>query len=374
MLKKHSSKNIFLASTSHACDDDMIYFRYAKKIASFGYNVTIIGNKANVVVDKNINSFVLTKQDNRYDRLIKNPIIIAKYCLKHIKPGDYFYFFTIDLIPLSFILSLRKIKIVQVFVENYYLKLKNKKWIRKGFRNLSSVICRQVQTTLGTICHLNIFVDKFTMDTYKNIKENKILLPNYPITDNDLCIKEKNFDFPLRAVYAGNISDERGLWVMLFLAEKMKEKLEIHLYGNIIEESDQKKIFENRNVFYHNRLPYNEMLKEEAKYDVGLAFYESSKAFSYIGENTTKIFEYMECGLPIIASYTKNLSRIIENETNSGICIFTTNLHGSCEKIRNLIGNKKLLIEYSKNGRNAFLVNRNWENAVEVSRFESTFH
>ena len=74
----------------------------------------------------------------------------------------------------------------------------------------------------------------------------------------------------------------------------------------------------------------------------------------------TKLFEYMEYKLPIIASKIKSIKRII-SKYQSGLLCDSTNPKDIANKIDYLIENKSRAIKMGKNGYKAVLKEFNWQ-------------
>lgn len=363
---KRIKKTILLVSTSHNISDDMIYYRYAKSFEELFERVVVIGIEDNVVHDdKMINCFSLPRTNKtRVKRFFINTQIIY-HQIKTYKPtSSMIVFFTPDLIPIMQKLISKRYQIIQVFVENYPLKILYKQWIPKVVRKPISRIINDKQISISINCFANIFVDQYTMDLQGNSAHNKILLPNYPISLSNVDNKkEKEFDLPIKIVYSGGINNIRGFHFMQEIIQYFDvNEIELNLYGKY-DDDNEKEFLEwingTKNVKYHGYLPYNEVLEAMHYYDVGLALYSKIPAFYYIAENTTKIFDYMEFGLPIVAQSLPGLKRIIEDEDHAGKC-FDTDKDCWLDELKKMLYNKKELSQMSHAGKKAFEIRRNW--------------
>jgi glycosyltransferase involved in cell wall biosynthesis len=83
-------------------------------------------------------------------------------------------------------------------------------------------------------------------------------------------------------------------------------------------------------------------------------------AYLYAGEGTNKLFEYMFCGLPVIASNFSNLRQIIK-QTRCGLCVDPKRPDQVARAILHLLGRAKLRKQLGENGRNAVLKTYNWQ-------------
>lgn len=362
-MKDISNNTFILISSAHNINDDMMYYRYAKSLYKMKAKVVVIGRKIKSNVNKDIKVIELNSKKSRLKRFTIDIIKITSEIKKYEPKKTIIFLFTPDLLLLGLKLVKKKYTVVQVYVENYPEKILEKEWIMFKLRKNIALCIEKIQEVLGKKCFSNIFVDTYTMERQSKKVNRPILLPNYPIEIPNIGNKEKIVSKPVKLVYAGGIGRTRGLDILMELINKISEKdVTLTIYGNFEDDCEKEEFFrwvnENKNVIYKGYLPYNLLLKEIHKYDIGLAFYKRKTSYKNIGENTTKIFEYMQFGLPVITQDFPILNRII-SEDNAGICVDTSKKEW-IEKIIKFINNTDKLKEMSISARESFKTKRNW--------------
>ena len=359
-------KKILIASTAHQNSDDMVYYRYARLFRDSGYQVTLATVKSDVEHDKGMEYFDLPFIQNPIRRMSVLPQYIKK-AVRDLKEDDYFLFFSIDLNSIAIKASRRGVKVIKIFAEDYSRKAYAREWIPGILRGLVSKYIYHTENKTSKHCYLNVFVDSATEAAYSHGKINSCVVPNYPI-DIGLAYRERHFDQDntIKMVYVGGISEIRGIYFILSMAERLKTKVSIDLYGNTDEKDLLDKIQNCKRVNYCGTILYDEVLNRLNDYDIGLAVFKPCYGFNYAGENATKIFEYMQAGLPIITSDVGSLKDIVEEQTKCGIAIDYSDFDKACNLIESFISDPDRLKKCSGNGRTAFQNSRNWGVASKV--------
>ncbi len=359
-------KKILIASTAHQNSDDMVYYRYARLFRDCGYEVILATIQSDVEHDKGIEYFDLPIIQNPIHRMSVLPKYIKKLVLD-LKKDDCFLFFSIDLNNLAIEASRRGVKVIKIFAEDYSRKAYSRDWIPGMLHGLASKYIYHKEIKASKHCYLNVFVDRATEAAYNHGEINSCVVPNYPI-DIGLEYRERHFvqDNTIKMVYVGGISEIRGIFFILSMAERLKAKITIDLYGKIDDKELLDTIQKSERVNYCGVVLYDEVLNRLNNYDVGLAIFKPCYGFNYVGENTTKIFEYMQAGLPIITSNVGSLKEIVEKQTKCGIAIDYSDFDKACNIIDSFISDPIKLEKCSVNGRTAFQNSRNWEAASKV--------
>ncbi len=357
---------ILIASTAHQNADDMVYYRYARLFRDHGYEVVLATMRSDVEHDERIEYRDIPFIQNPIHRMSVLPKFIKKAVLD-LREGDYFLFFSIDLNNIAINASKRGIKVIKIFAEDYSRKAYSREWIPRVLRRLVSKYVYHSEIKTSKHCYLNVFVDSATEAAYNHGKINSCVIPNYPI-DIGLAYRERHFDQnnKIKMVYVGGISEIRGIYFILSMAEQLKTKVSIDLYGKTDDEDLLEIIQKCNRVNYRGTILYDEVLSKLNDYDVGLAVFKPCYGFNYAGENITKIFEYMEAGLPIITSDIGSLKDIVEGQTKCGIAIDYSDFDKAFNIIDTFLSDTNRLKRCSVNGRNAFLNSRNWEAASKV--------
>jgi glycosyltransferase involved in cell wall biosynthesis len=118
-----------------------------------------------------------------------------------------------------------------------------------------------------------------------------------------------------------------------------------------------------------DRAPYEEVPKYVNAFDVCVILKKKD-----IPGSPLKLWEYMACGKPVIATNTEDF-RVLE-ENNAGILVDPEKSEEVADAIITLLKNKELRDEMGKNGRKYVVENRSWESVARrvAELCEQTVH
>lgn len=117
----------------------------------------------------------------------------------------------------------------------------------------------------------------------------------------------KTFAAPVKLFwFSQTIGPGRGLEKFIKLLNNLKEEVQLHLLGAVNEAYKNQLgllIAKQHYIYFHPLVPENDLMRKIASFDIGLAL-ESSDIASRDNTITNKFFQYLQAGLPIIATET----------------------------------------------------------------------
>lgn len=253
-----------------------------------------------------------------------------------------------------------QIPIVFDIHENIAVQILDKTYIPKVLRGLVSFIYKKVEHY-----HLKYFHLIIAEHSYQNVYTNKgrslttvLNMPDLshfePYVNNS---REGNEIF-----YIGGVSDERGLDVTLESLKILKSKgteFFMHYIGPISEEKISELPLEEiqQNIKFYGRMDSKEGFEISKKCVVGLSVLKPIK--NYVGSYSTKIFEYMAIGLPVITSNFPLYQKVVERY-DCGFCINPYSSSELANSIEKLILNTDLANQMGSNGQLAVKKRFSW--------------
>lgn len=159
-------------------------------------------------------------------------------------------------------------------------------------------------------------------------------------------------------IYQGALSKGRGVELLLETFKSRKDtKVVIVFMGYGIFENEIKEASKNyKNIYFHNAVAPNDVLKHTISADIGISFIENT-CLSYYYCMPNKFFEYAMVGLPIIVSNMKEMSETV-NKYNIGIVVEEDTKEG-LNKAIDIISN--LDIKTLKENAKKFAKENSWE-------------
>ena len=115
-----------------------------------------------------------------------------------------------------------------------------------------------------------------------------------------------------------------------------------------------------KRVDYRGRVSHDEVRNGYRKAFIGIALNSCTQLGDEGTLGNTKLFEYMEAGLPIICSNYRLWRELVERH-KCGICVDPSKVEQITEAIRYLLENPERAKEMGLNGRKAVLEHYNWD-------------
>jgi glycosyltransferase involved in cell wall biosynthesis len=340
-----------------------MFYKEATTLSSAGYEVTIIVQHDKTVdfLD-GIRIIALPRPRNRFDRATR--IAWRAFLLAWKERADIYHIHSPELIPVGLSLKLLGRTVIYDAHEAYGEKFFSRDYILPFFRPILRKFFPVFERLMGRFFDHIIAADRFVAAQFD--QDHLTILANYPTLASVENVASNVPDKPIYhgktiLVYAGGLTRDRGLLQMIAALDLLSDlDIELQLFGRFEFPEDVDRVKASRNVRYLGFVTFEEILRHLVKADIGLALFQPVPAYQYAGENTTKLFEYMACGLAVIASNFQNLRNFVEGD-QIGICVDPTSPEEIASSVRYFHENRRVLREMGENGRKAVLEKYNWD-------------
>jgi glycosyltransferase involved in cell wall biosynthesis len=347
--------------STYPADDIRIFQKACRSEVAEGYEVTqIVCHDRDEIID-GVKIRALSPSKGRLSRMTN--LSWRMYREAKRQDADIYQFHHPDLIPAGLLLKLSGKKVIYDTREFYPDKILSMRWIPAKLRSILSTAFGIYERITSTVWDHVLVADRYSAKAFTGLPIS--VMPNYPqLTPVEHTAKKQHNKYKL--IYVGGLSKERGLLVMLKIAELLRgQNVELELMGRCPFPEDEKLIRAVPNVRYLGNQNLQAVYQHIAGADLGLLLLQPVPAYFYAGENTLKLFEYMWCGIPLVSSDFPNLRSIIE-AAQCGICIDPCDAESAAMAIKNLLDRPELRQQMGTNGRDAVLRAYNWPAASKV--------
>lgn len=329
-------------------------WRSAEAAKENGYDVTVIGFGE----DTKYNSITfrgLKAAKNRFDRVLHT----SKQMVKMAAASNAYIVELHSPELLLYISLLRRAekKIIFNSHEFYYFQLQRREYIPKAFRSIVSRmyqiwekrICRKIDYVLYpcTINGKNPFVSYGCKSAKIENYSADIAIP--------ICSRE-----PRTAIYAGSLSEDRGCTTMVDAFNYIDGKL--YLAGAFSSEEFQKFILrraDQTKVKYLGALSREQLFSYYSRVSVGLSLLKKEGQYNEIDNLSTKMYEYMSCGIPVVAT-NMDYAKTINEECQYGILVDPNNMSEIVKAISTVFSDEELARRLGENGKRVVKERFNW--------------
>lgn len=352
--------------------DTRVFMKMCSSLAKRkDYDVTLIvadgmGNevKNNVVIID-----VGARCENRILRMTKT----VKKVFQKAKSlnSDIYHLHDPELITIGLKLKKLNKKVIFDIHENVYLQIKDKDYLPHLLSSLFAKLYRHYEYRIITKFDKLILAELSYQEYYSTISTNTVVILNMPslaIMDISLDSVKKNEFF-----YIGWISIDRGIDILLQAIEILKKEIP-DIFFHFIGQHDKKlsglinSEKNNKNLKFYGAIPLDEGLKYSKNCKAGLSILKPID--NHTRSYSTKIFEYMAVGLPVITSNFKLYKDVVEIE-NCGICVNPLDPQEISDTIIYIINHPKEAKRMGQNGKKAVLNRYNWK--IEEEKLLSVY-
>jgi len=209
-----------------------------------------------------------------------------------------------------------------------------------------------------------ITVDEILALKYRKHHNNVYIISNYPRLElfkpDDLNSENGGI------IYVGGLSRDRGIYQMIEVANKTNVKL--ICVGNFTDELNKKEITNfleentSKNVVFAGHLSHPKVVEYINMSRLGLILHQPIPR--YIHAVSIKLFEYMACGKPVVASNFPEIAKVVK-EADCGILVDPTDVDEIVDAILYLLEHPEEAKRIGKNGRRAVEEKYSWDKMEE---------
>lgn len=351
-------------STAHKASDVRIFHKECVTLAANGYDVTLIANgEPETKSGVRIISF---PNLSRAKRLLLGRYIALKLALD--VDADIYHLHDPDLLLIAKKLKKKGKKVIFDSHENVSAQILTKSYIPKIIRVLTSKIYRLIEKFVTAHLDGIIIVTPSQFALFEKQQKNVQLVTNFPIL-HDFTVEERDkttLRTPFRLCFAGGVSQQWGHKAILEAIENLPDVT--YTVAGFAGEDYLEKL--QKDYKEAGKLNYLGFVSKDKVADIyntascGMALLQYDTQVGREGTlGNTKLFEYMQAGLPIICSDLVLWKNIVE-EYKCGITVNPENIIEIREAILFLKNNPDIANQYGKNGQEAFRNNFNWDTQV----------
>lgn len=344
----------------HPIDDIRIFHKECTSLATNGFDVTLIacGDVAFEDVKNGVKLISLNVPvKNRLHRCFKRSKSVYQKALEI--DAKIYHFHDPELLFVGYLLG-RKGKIVVFDAhEDFPKQILQKTYIPKIFRSIMSKAASMIDRLLSIKMSLIISVVPSINEKYLKFGCKSIEVRNYPILHERTIPEWKQRE--KKICYAGGITEVRGIGNLLDAI--VNTKYSINLAGAFSDKFYEEKVKTHlgwKQVIHHGFVSQNELsyIYDNSKIGIGL-FHPAPNHNEGI---STKLYEYMYAGLPVIISDSVKSNKDVVDKHKCGIVVNPFNNEEVVNAINLLMNNDQLASEMGCNGRKAVKEYYNWKN------------
>lgn len=348
--------NICVITSAHPIYDKRV-FRQIKACLenehSIEYIVPVDSSDEIIEID-NLNYHKI-KKGGMIKRIFNLPIILYK-CFK--VKADVYHIHDPDLMFVGVILSRFKKNVIFDIHEHYADKFLISKKIPVFFREFMYKFYTKFEDWCANQIKNIIVVEDSQKERFNKLRDTEVeIIYNYPSIDEALT-EPKLQSENVVLIHSGSLTEYRGIMIIVEVAKKIKELnlyYSIYLIDYFYSEKEEKQIKElinklglNKIITFFPKVPQEEIYYFLKKGNIGVSFLLDIP--KYQKGIPTKFFEYMACGLPIIASDLYYSEKYI-TANNCGITKRPNDIMGFIEAIDKISSNFSF---YSNNSYKSF--------------------
>lgn len=345
-------------STAHSDRDIRIFHKECKTLAENGFEVYYIVNSTKQCKIEGVNIIPLPYLKNRFSRIF---IKVWIALLKAVKlKAKVYHFHDPEFIFMGLILKMIGKTVIYDIHEDVAQQILTKEWLGpKLFRKFMSSLYSLLEKL--AINRFDLLIAATPEIAKKYPKEKTLTLRNLPITDkiNAIPDDKKCSNKKTVAIYAGGLTEIRGIKEIIQAANILNGKIELRLFGqweNEILKNECEQLEGWKFTDWKGFLSIDEVYREMKNSDIGLVNFLPEA--NHIKALPNKPFEYMACGIPMVMS---NFDYWKEIFGECAVFADPTNPYAIAKQIEFLLKNKDISNEMGKRGKELIKDEFSWE-------------
>jgi len=353
-------------TTVHKPDDVRIFHKECCSLVKAGYDVTLVCPGDSRGINKGVYIDSIPVPKNRRERMTVAVDQAWRVALEH--NADLYHFHDPELLRIALRLKRTGARVVYDSHEDVRAQIRTKGWLPKWIR--SAVACEFGLLEDYIVGRIDAVVAA-TPHIAKRFPTGKtVVVNNYALMDEVIGSDLNYADRQQTVAYVGGISTIRGAFEMVQAMDIVRKHyhsdVRLTLVGSI-ESLALEEELRNRPgwdcIDYVGEQPREKALEYVRRARAGLVLYHPAPNHIYSQPN--KLFEYMACATPVIASCFPYWRDIVES-VKCGVVVDPQDPRQIAEAIVWLFDHPEEAAAMGRRGKAAIVRKYNWESQVPI--------
>lgn len=347
-------------STVHDIRDTRVTYKECAHLRQAGFDVALMSCVDESTELGGVPIIGIGRARNRPHRMLVKTVTMLRRALA--ERADVYHFHDPELIPVGLALKAFGKTVVYDVHEDVPKQILHKFWIKDAIKKPLAAATRFVEGVGARAFDLLVTATPSIAERFPAHKT--IVCQNFPELDLASSRNETPFaDRQNAFVYVGGLSRQQGLFEMLAAFEQLPETETGVLAGKFKQSQDEAMATPGwRHVRWPGVLTRPEVVEILRDGRVGLVL--NHPITNYIDAYSTKMFEYMACGLPVICSNFPLWTKIV-SESGCGEAVDPFDTDAVAAALNRYLDDPDLAARTGEAGRQAIMASYNWTAEVD---------
>jgi len=351
-------------TTAHGHDDVRIFHKECHSLAQAGYDVTLvcpsdaISNSKGVLIDS------IPVPKSRRERMTRTICQACDAALN--RKADLYHFHDPELMRVAPRLKGSGAKVIYDSHEDVREQIATKGWVPKWARGAIAYGFGIVEDYAASRLDAIVAATPHIAKRFPSVKT--VVVNNYPLIEEIINCDFNYTDRQPTIAYVGGISRIRGALEMVHAVDIVREhyhsNISLTLVGGLESSALQGELINlpgRDYVEYMGPQPRDKALNCVRRARVGLVLFHPAPNHVYSQPN--KLFEYMACGTPVVASHFPYWRDIVEG-VSCGLLVDPQDPWEIAKAVKWLLDHPDEAAAMGRRGREAVVRKYNWESQV----------
>lgn len=342
----------------HAAFDSRVFHKECRTLAQAGYDVTLVVPHTGSETVSGVKIVPLPRARSRFERFLRNTWRV--FLLAWRERADVYHLHDAETLPVGALLALAGRRVIYDSHEDLPRLARDRPWIPRWLRPAASFVVRCSERACVAVFQAVISAEAEGANRFPAARTT--IVRNYALEEEFAGVTTQWPEREQRAVYVGDITYQRGVVEMIDAVDACRDLgARLTLIGRMsipgMEEALQRRPGWDL-VDYLGVRGRPAVVAELSRARVGLILWQATRKHAE-GAVPVKLFEYMACGLAVVASDLPELRAIIE-ESGAGILVDPSDTPAAAMAMRALLEDSETAMAIGRRGADSVRHRYTW--------------
>jgi glycosyltransferase involved in cell wall biosynthesis len=352
----------------HRVEDTRILRRECESLARAGYQVTLVARRPAVEPTGQVAVVAVGDARNRIDRMTRVAVRVLRAARRQGPVVCHLH--DPELLWVGLLLKLAGHRVVYDVHEDVPEQIMHKFWIRPRARRLLAGIAALVETVCARVFDAIVAATPTIAEKFPAAKT--VVVQNFPQRAIAERVPSPSDARRYAFAYAGGLNVVQGVREIMAVAALLPDGARAVVAGWFDSDEDVEREVRAgpgwRRVDYLGGLPHPEVVEAIRTANCGLVI--DPPISNYLDSYSTKMFEYMACGIPVVCSDFPLWKQIV-GSADCGIAVDPLDPPAAADAVTQLWKDPEESRRLGENGRRAILERFNWE--AEFAKLDALY-